>query len=153
MRSAADSPRRVLRRFGLLCALAYVVLAWAVRFDMAAGRQIASLIYPLDTFSMYAGLPYEEIGYLLVRDADGGVREITRLTAFDCDGPVRGPAARCAEQHQIAYLRDDLTRYIEAHPGPGVTPVELVVRVWRLQHGAAAVHVSDCVVTTCRVAP
>ena len=41
----------------MLCVLGYVALAWAVRFDLPQGDQIASLVYPLDTFSMYAQAP------------------------------------------------------------------------------------------------
>jgi hypothetical protein len=52
--TGADPASRDRRRFGVLCVLAHVALAWMVRFDLRRGDQIASLAYPLDTSSMYA---------------------------------------------------------------------------------------------------
>ena len=53
-------------RFAILCVLGY-------------GEGNASIVYPLDTFSMYARMPGEDRSHLLVRDASGTVH---RVTAF-----------------------------------------------------------------------
>lgn len=139
----------------MLCVLGYVALSWAVRFDLGRGvdrsLQIASLLYPLDTFSMYSDVPGREMSYLLVRDAQGGLHQVTDFRSFDCAEPVAGSAARCSDGHPIHYLHEDFTRYIRSRAGPGTTEVELVLRTWRLRAGAAAVPESDCVVTRCRV--
>ena len=138
------------RRFGLLCALAYIALAWAVRFDMQLGDQMASLLYPLDTFSMYAGPPGEYVSHPLIRDQDGRVHRITSYRAFACTEAVARPAARCVNNTGYAYLYDDLARYIEGHPGPGAADVELIYRTWQVRAGAAPTPVSDCVIAHCR---
>jgi hypothetical protein len=143
------------RRFGVLCVLGYVALAWAVRLDVGRGEdfslQNASLVYPLDTFSMYSDVPGGRMSYLLVRDAEGGLHQVTDFHSFDCAEPVAGSAARCAQGSPIHYLHDDFTHYIRSHQGPGTTEVELVLRSWRLEAGAAAVQEADCVVSRCRV--
>src|SRR5439155_20466380 len=82
-------------RFGTICILGYVALSWVVRFDMPLGGQIASLIYPLDTFSMYARMPNHEESHLLIRNANGRVHRVTDFRSFDCAEPVAGSAARC----------------------------------------------------------
>lgn len=146
------SPARARRRFGVLAVLGYVVLSWAVRFDMRLGQQIASLVYPLDTFSMYARVPAEEMSHLLIRDAEGAVREVTDFRAFDCAEPITGSTARCSERHGIQYLSEDLTNYIRQHAGRGESEVELIFRTWRIRAGEAPVLVSDCIVTRCKVA-
>jgi hypothetical protein len=153
---AERAARRQQRRFGVLCVLAYLTLAWAVRFDLGRApdhsTQIASLLYPLDTFSMYADVPGGEMGYLLVRDATGTVHQVTDFRSFDCAEPLQVAAARCSERHRIHYLYRDLAQYVAGRAGPGSTQVDLVIRTWRLQPGAAAVRTSDCVITRCRVA-
>ena len=118
---------------------------------MRLGRQIASLVYPLDTFSMYGGMPGEDRGHLLVRDAQGGVHRVTEFRAFSCAEPLQGSDARCADRHAIPYHFDDLMRYVEHHAGPGEREVELIVRTWDFPAGAP-VQTSDCVVAHCRVA-
>lgn len=138
-------------RFGILCLLGYVALSWAVRFDMRLGEQIVSLVYPLDTFSMYAGMPGEDRSLLLVRDRQGGVHRITAFRSFDCAEPIAGSASQCADRRGIPYLSEDLTRYVQTHPGPGDLEVELITRTWELRPGAAPVQVSDCVVAHCKV--
>jgi hypothetical protein len=140
------------RRFGVLCLLGYVVLSWAVRFDMEQGEQIASLVYPLDTFSMYAQAPSPEISHLLVRDAGGAVHPVTDFRAFDCDAPVSGVTARCSDHHMIRYLYEETIKYIQTHPGSGSEDAELIFRTWALQAGAPVTHQSDCVLAHCRVA-
>ena len=85
-------------RFGLLCMLAYAVLAWAVRFDMPLGGQIVSLVYPLDTFSMYATPPGQDTSMLLVRDGQGTVHRVTDFRAF-------GAPSRCAARSRAASSR------------------------------------------------
>jgi hypothetical protein len=144
------------RRFGVLAVLGYVALSWAVRLDMRFGEQIASLVYPLDTFSMYARIPAEEMSHLLIRDAQGAVHRVTDFRSFDCADPVTGRTARCSDRHGIQYLSEDLTNYIRQHAGPAGAEVEaevdLIFRTWRVRAGEAPAQVSDCVVTRCKVA-
>jgi hypothetical protein len=130
--------------------LAYVALSWAGRFDMRLGEQIASLVYPLDTFSMYARMPAAQESHLLVRDHEGVVHRVTDFRSFDCAEPLTGTDARCP--HGIPYHYEDLTRYIESHAGPGEREVELIARTWTLEPGAPPAPTSDCVVAHCRVA-
>jgi hypothetical protein len=145
--------RKNHRRFATLCVLTYVALSWATRFDMGLGTQMASLVYPLDTFSMYAGPPGDSIGHLLVRGETGEIHRVRDFSSYRCDEPVERSAARCADKPGFAYHYDDLARYIETHPGGGQTAVELVYRIWRLQSGEAPTVASDCVLARCTVAP
>lgn len=153
--SAARPPgvRASHLRFGFLCVLGYVALAWAVRFDMRHGEQMASLVYPLDTFSMYAGPPGEYVSHPLIRDQQGAVHRVTSYRSFSCAEPVARETARCSDSPGFAYLYDDLAHYITSHSGPGDVPVELIYRTWRVPPGAAPVHVSDCVISHCTVSP
>lgn len=144
---AALSPRR----FAALCLLAYVALAWAARFDMRLGQQIASLVYPLDTFSMYSSMPEQDRSFVLVRDRQGGVHRVTDFRAFACDAPLTGPAARCTAQRGIPYLHEGVVRHIERHAGPGDEEVELITRTWTFEPGEP-IATADCVVARCRVA-
>jgi hypothetical protein len=139
------------RRFGVLCVLGYVALSWAMRFDMSLGEQIASLLYPLDTFSMYAGMPGEDRSHLLIRDRQGAVHRVTDFRAFDCAEPITGSAAQCADKRGIRYHFEDLARYIERHVGPGDADVELITRTWEIRSGTPPVQTSDCVIAHCRV--
>lgn len=153
----AQSPARLTirsrhLRFGALCVLGYVALSWTARFDMRLNEQDTSLLYPLDTFSMYARPPGEDRSLLLVRTADGVVHPVTDFRAFACAAPILGSSARCAETRGIQYHFEDLARYIETHPGSGTLDVELVTRTWEIEPGKAPVHRDDCVVTRCRVA-
>jgi hypothetical protein len=139
-------------RFGILCVLAYVALSWAVRFDMRLGTQIASLVYPLDTFSMYAGMPGEDASHLLVRDAAGEVHRVTAFRSYACVDSFTRDAALCAKQRGvIPYHYDDLTDYIRSHVGVGDVDVELIVRTWKLRPGFAPEWSDDCRVTRCKV--
>jgi hypothetical protein len=138
-------------RFGLLCVLGYVALSWSVRFDMPRGEQIASLIYPLDTFSMYAGVPHELMSIFLIRDEQGAVHHVTDFHSFSCEEPVSGSEATCGESPWIQYLHDDLTHYVEAHAGPGELDVVLIARTWQMRPGASPVHTADCVIAHCKV--
>ena len=149
--SVARSTRADHLRFGILCVLGYVALSWSVRFDMPRGEQIASLMYPLDTFSMYAGVPGEFMSALLIRDDQGRVHQITDFRAFSCEEPVTGNTAACGDSQWIQYLHDDLTHYVEAHPGPGDSEVVLIARTWQLRPGASPLHTEDCVIAHCKV--
>ena len=140
-------------RFGTLCVLGYVLLSWLVRFDMRLGQQIASLVYPLDTFSMYGGMPGEDRSALLVLDDEGNEHRVTAFHAFACAEPLIGASAACAGRHGIPYLYEDLVHYIETHPGPGDRNVELVTRTWEIRSGAAPLKTSDCVIAHCKVSP
>ena len=140
-------------RFAILCVLGYVALSWAVRFDMRLGEDNASLVYPLDTFSMYARMPGEDRSHLLVRDANGEVHRVTAFRSFHCNEPIIGPGARCADKHGIEYHFEDLARYIQEHAGPGELPVELITRTWIVRSGAPVVRDSDCLIAHCDVSP
>jgi hypothetical protein len=140
------------RRFGSLCLLLYVALAWAVRLDMRLGEQIASLVYPLDTFSMYSRMPGTQESLLLVRDRQGTVHRVTDFRSFDCDEAVNGAGAPCSDRRGIPYHYEDLARYVDAHAGPGQLEVDLVTRTWELRRWAPPVLASDCVLAHCRVA-
>jgi hypothetical protein len=123
---------------------------------MRLGEQIASLMYPLDTFSMYARIPAEEMSHLLIRDADGAVHRVTDFRSFACAEPLTGSAARCPDRHGIQYLSEDLTNYIRQHQATDESQVraevDLIARTWRIRSGTAPVQIPDCVVTRCKVA-
>lgn len=142
-----------MRRFGILCVLAYAALSWAVRYDMRFGPQLASLAYPLDTFSMYAAAPGDLVSHVLLRDDGGAVHRVKNFRAFACDAPLEGKEARCAERPGYAYLYEDTSAYIRAHGGAAETPMDLVYRTWRLRPGEVPIIDSDCVIARCRVAP
>jgi hypothetical protein len=141
------------RRFGIVSVLAYAALSWAARFDMSLGEQIASLVYPLDTFSMYAGPPADTIGHLLVRDAVGEIHRVRDFAAYHCDAELKRGATRCADQPGFAYHYDDLVRYVDGHSGSGATPVDLIYRTWRLQPSEPPSVEADCLIAHCMVAP
>lgn len=138
-------------RFGILCALGYLVLAWVVRFDMARGTQIASLVYPFDTFSMYSTVPDGQTSHLLVRDDQGVVHAITSFRSFDCDAPIDAGASTCDDGPAIQYLDDDSADYIRTHPGSGPLEVDIIRRTWTVSAGEPPSPTGDCVLTTCRV--
>ena len=141
------------RRFGIVLILAYAALSWAARFDMGLGEQIASLVYPLDTFSMYAGPPGDRIGHLLVRDSVGAIHRVRDFAAYRCDAELKRGATSCADQPGFAYHYDDLVRYIDGHSGSGAIPVDLVYRTWRLQPSEPATVEADCAIAHCMVPP
>jgi hypothetical protein len=138
-------------RFAVLCVLTYLFLAWVARFDMGTSPHVASLVYPLDTFSMYAGVPSHDVSHLLLRDRAGSTHDVTAFRTFDCADPVLGLGTRCTAGNHIPYHYDDLTHYIASHPGAGDMEVELIARTWHIPTGGAAVETADCVVTRCRV--
>jgi len=117
---------------------------------MRLGQQIASLTYPLDTFSMYAGMPGEDRSELLIRDAQGRVYRVTDFRSFDCAEPITGSVAQCASKRGIPYHYEDTARYIGRHPGAGELEVELITRTWELASGAPVVA-TDCVIAHCKV--
>jgi hypothetical protein len=143
------------RRFGVLCVLGYVTLAWVARFDVASGgdegKQNASLLYPFDTFSMYAPLPSPEMSYLLVRDGEGAVHQVTDFASFDCPETELDAASPCPDRRPIQYLYDELVRHVRNHPGPGSSDADLILRTWRVRSGQAAEQLDDCVIAHCRV--
>jgi hypothetical protein len=139
------------RPFGVICVLAYVALAWSVRFDMRLGEQIASLVYPLDTFSMYGGMPDEDRSHLLIRDRAGAVHRVTAYRSFACEGPIVGRDVPCGGRRGIPYVDEDLMRYMEGHLGPGEEDVELIARTWELRPGHAPMQAPDCIITRCKV--
>ncbi|MBI3784748.1 MAG: hypothetical protein HY270_15250 [Deltaproteobacteria bacterium] len=118
---------------------------------MRLGDQIASLVYPLDTFSMYSGLPGESVSHLLVRDDQGRVHRVTDFQTFACSGPVARSSSPCANDVAIAYHYDDLAHYIADHPGPGDRQVDVIDRTWRIRPGGGPEPVADCLVAHCKV--
>ncbi|MFO0548834.1 MAG: hypothetical protein U0271_10625 [Polyangiaceae bacterium] len=50
--------------------------------------RIVENLYPLSTFSMYAGEHMDTASRLLAREADGTVHELDRYASFRCDPPV-----------------------------------------------------------------
>ncbi|HXT01462.1 MAG TPA: hypothetical protein VN915_12350 [Elusimicrobiota bacterium] len=141
------------RRFGVLCVLGYVALSWAMLFDMRRGPQCASLVYPLDTFSMYAQIPAPEVASLVLRDANGGIRRIKDMRSYECEDPLSGPEARCAGAPLYRFNSDALLRYVRKHKGPGALDAELLVRTFALKPGEAPVQESECVLSRCKVSP
>jgi len=131
--------------------LAYVAASWAVRYDLRLNHQDASLVYPLDTFSMYGGMPGEDRSQLLIRDAQGVVHRVMDFRLFRCAEPLTGPDVNCAHRQGIPYHYEELTRYIQGHPGAGESEVELITRTWQFSP-AAPLRTSDCVVAHCKVA-
>jgi hypothetical protein len=122
------------------------------RFDLRLGEQIVSLVYPLDTFSMYAGMPGEDASHLLVRETTGEVHRVTAFHSYTCAEPFTRPAgARCVNHlGVIPYHYDDLAEYIASHAGPGDIEVELIVRSWKVRPGSAPAWAEDCLVTRCK---
>ncbi|MCX4243660.1 hypothetical protein [Paraliomyxa miuraensis] len=138
-------------RFGILCALSYLMVSWVVRFDMVRGTQIASLVYPFDTFSMYSTMPEAQSSHLLARDERGDVHSITSFRSFDCDAPIDSRASACGTRATIQYLDDDLVDYIQTHPGSGSSQVDIIRRTWMVFAGRPPRPSGDCVITACRV--
>ena len=138
-------------RFGVLCALGYLVVAWFARFDMDRGTQIASLVYPFDTFSMYSTVAEGESSYLLARDEHGAVHAIESYGAFDCDDTVDTKKSLCNENPSIRYLDDDMANYVLRHPGSGTQTVDIIRRTWMVTAGEQPQLIGDCVITVCRV--
>jgi hypothetical protein len=141
-------------RFVILCLLGYVAASWAVRFDLRGGQQIASLTYPLDTFSMYATPPGPCVSQLLLRDGHNAVHRILAFHAFACT-----PAASaCSVAGAIPYHDDDLTRYMQRHavaidsPGSRI-PMDVIRRTWTLHPWTSPRLQGDCLVAHCTVAP
>jgi hypothetical protein len=152
--SVSDGVVRNARlRFGTLCILGYVALSWMARFDMRLGDQIASVVYPFDTFSMYAGIPSGQSSAMLVRDADGGVHRVTAFRAFSCADRVGSASAAGGCPVGIQYLHEDLVSYIQHHAGSGSREVDVIARTWEIRRGAAPVTTSDCVIVHCKVSP
>jgi hypothetical protein len=139
------------RHFGVICVLGYVALSWMARYDMRLGQQISSLVYPLDTFSMYGSMPSARESHLLIRDAGGAIHRIEDFRAFDCAEPLSGDTVACRDRPAINYLYEEAIRYIESHKGPGDADAELVHRTWDLQAGARPVQIPDCVIAHCKV--
>jgi len=127
-------------RFAILCVLGY-------------GEGNASIVYPLDTFSMYARMPGEDRSHLLVRDASGTVHRVTAFRSYHCNEPIIGPGAHCVDKHGIEYHYEDLARYTTEHSGPGALPVELITRTWTVRSGAPVVQDADCLIAHCEVSP
>lgn len=140
-------------RFAILGILAYVAAAWAVRLDLHRGRQIASLVYPLDTFSMYATGPGPHVSQLLLRDRQGRVHRVTDFDAFACS-----PLQSCADAGAIPYHDADLLRHIQLHAlaapsQASAVPMDLVRRTWTLRAWTSPRLQGDCTLASCAVLP
>lgn len=140
-------------RFGVLCFLVYVAVAWAVRFDTRNGPRNASLVYPFESFSMYSSITAPVVSRLLVRDDAGQVAWIEDFTAFACEVVPVVPGGPCEPPRgaRIGYLDRDAAQYIRTHPGGGPERVEIVQRTWELPRGRPLGPPRDCVVTRCTV--
>src|SRR5262245_56750080 len=106
---------------------------------MPEGEQIASLIYPPDTSSMYAGTPGERRGHVLIRDRRGEVHRVTAFRTFECPAPLT-QAAQCTDRPGFEYHYRDLMQYIDDHRGTGDLDVEVIYRTWRIRPGVAPEH-------------
>jgi hypothetical protein len=131
--------------------LGYVALSWTARFDMRLGEQISSLLYPLDTFSMYARPPSERQSLLVARDQRGRLHHVTDFRSFECGEPIAASVSRCSQVHSIRYLFEDLVRHIDTHAGPGEQEVDLITRTWEIRPGHPPEYTSDCIVAHCKV--
>ncbi|HEY8379798.1 MAG TPA: hypothetical protein VIK91_25080 [Nannocystis sp.] len=147
--SRLDGPTRL----GVLCFLAYVAVAWAVRFDTPNGPRNASIVYPFETFSMYATLTAPVVSRLLVRDETGALARVEDFASFACaaDPVLAGGPCDPPRGARVTYLDRDAVRYIHNHPGGGDERVELVQRTWELPRGRPLGSPRDCVLTTCTV--
>jgi hypothetical protein len=146
-------------RFAILCVLGYVAASWVMRFDTGDGTHNASLTYPFDTFSMYAGTMPSSAARMVVRTGDGSFRRIDEYHAFDCDPPIDHPLD-CDDAEggaSIPYVDHDAAHWIVDHgatdpPGAGAERIEIVRRSWSLSDDAVT-SVGVCVLTTCTAAP
>ena len=149
--SAAPAGRIDRRRFAIAVFLLYVLASWGLRFDMRRGAQIASLIYPLDTFSMYSSMPDPRVAHLLLRDAGGGVHAVMSFSSFDCGPALHGAESDCVDGDLIEYHFDDLVTYIDGRRGDGEVAMDLIVRRWQVAAGEAPTPAGDCLLRQCRV--
>ena len=140
---------------GLLIGLGFLAAAWAWRGDGRLGRQIRSVVYPFDTFSMYATTWRKEIRIPLLRDPAGNTHFPYHFGGFLCE-PVQDAGPACSSAYSIDYHDDELLRHVRTHPLRPDAPVqhmELVRRHWQLQAGRAPVRLDDCVLQRCQVQP
>ena len=142
-------------RFGLLLATAYLALSWAVRVDTRAGRQNASLVYPLDTFSMYADLPEPQQTAILLRDARGNVHRVEDYAAFACEPLAEPLFTQCPTPIRLGHKGDEVLRHVRRHAAPAVdgVPVQLIARSWQLRPGDLPQWQNDCLLARCVVRP
>jgi hypothetical protein len=137
-------------RFGLIVLLGYVAIAWAARFDTAYGAHNASIAYPFDTYSMYAGVPVRSASAILVRDAEGTVERVSAFRSFQCEATAGAWREHCAVAGAgLDYLDDDAEAYVRAHSGQGGEPVEIIRRTWTIPEASEPVRAEDCVIVAC----
>lgn len=148
-------------RFGLAAASVYVALSWAFRFPTAHGAHNASLVYPLDTFSMYAEEAPERVGAFVVRVEGGSTEPLGAFSALECETREGAPFLRADGSYDVAcesdgehieYLDADLGAYLRAHPGTGPLEVEIVRRTWTTPRDGPLAAPIDCVLARCRAA-
>ncbi len=139
-------------RFAIVCVLTYVALSFLVRFDMRRGEHIASLVYPLDTFSMYAHAAPLRTSYLVARDARGRVHAIESFRIFDCGGPVRPEVHACGRVRAVEYVDSALLHYVNRHRGRGEVQVDIVRQTWAIRAGTPPRRIGECVLARCRAA-
>lgn len=145
-------PRYV--HFAIALTLAYVAASWAVRFDWGRNRQIASLVYPLDTFSMYAASSGPRTSLMMLRDSDSASHRIEHFSAFDC----RPSAHTCDSSAAIAYHDRDNHGFIARHAAKRDNQrpwqrMDLVIRSWAVRPWQRPATLPDCVVAHCDVLP
>jgi hypothetical protein len=95
---------------------------------LLAARGVGDL-YPLSTYSMYAGSPGDSISRVMAL-VGGSFVEVTDLSSWQCDNLPHLEAAQCGGARGIAYLDREREAHIRNHPGDGGEPVELVRRVF-----------------------
>jgi hypothetical protein len=149
-------------RFASLAFVAYLAVAWIVRFDTPEGPHNASIVYPFDTFSMYAEVLPDVASALVVRGADGTIDSVSAFEGLECsrdgatilrdDGALDEGPCTPSTGTSIRYLDGDAAAYLRTHASAGSETVELLRRTWRIPRGGAALAPDDCVVASCRAA-
>jgi hypothetical protein len=153
-RFARLSPPRL--RFGIIIAAAFVAISWAARFDSELGRKTRSLVYPFDTFSMYA-IGQHTASHIVVLYEGGVVRGVESYERFDCPTGFELERAVCdapvGTYSRVAYLERKALLHIREHGGAGEREVRVVRRVWSVPEDGPPVRLADCELATCRVSP
>ena len=134
-------------------ALAKLVAASALAGYLVLGRA-AGDVYPLSTFSVYAGLPPSSGSRIGVRDLTGLVQEVTVFDAFHCDAALDGGSRFCAGAgvYTIDYADREAFAYVASHPGEASAgeDVDVVRRIFRFTPGSDEPVATDCVITHCQ---
>lgn len=122
----------------------------------AVAARIVGNSFPLSTFDMYQAHAPEVVARVVVVDAAGRGRELSRYEGYACEPtPVRLAAAvkeRCGDEHRpLPYVVRDQQLWLDAHldADGGPEQVALVSRAYVLAERAGAPAFMDCVVARC----